>query len=131
MIFALEYKFEAFTCAQDVIISGGAHTPSLCDANAWDPKHTQPQYAQPQVCAFIYLHSENDAHTAQESTAFWVCTKEGNIYQAKRHDRAGVIASRPVGRLQGPVIRLNFHPLIMIGPVDYSYLFLPIPSIER
>ncbi|KAH9974603.1 hypothetical protein BGW80DRAFT_1301546 [Lactifluus volemus] len=73
---ALEHKVEASTCAQDIIISGGAHTPSLCDANAWDPKRTQPQYAQP-----------------QETTPFRVGTKEGNIYQAKRYDRAGAIAS--------------------------------------
>jgi dynein intermediate chain, cytosolic len=109
-------------------------------------------YARSATGVYIYLHSENDAHTAQETlelvhaghnktgevaittldfpdnetTAFWVGTEEGNVYQANRHDRAGAKAGLNQYDVykghSGPVMGLNFHPLI--GPVDFSDLFL-------
>ncbi|KAI9511562.1 WD40 repeat-like protein [Russula earlei] len=61
-----------------------------------------------------------------ETTAFWVGTEEGNIYQANRHDRAGAKAGLNQFDVYkghaGPIMGLNFHPLI--GPVDFSDLFL-------
>ncbi|KAI9440509.1 WD40 repeat-like protein [Lactarius indigo] len=61
-----------------------------------------------------------------ETTAFWVGTEEGNIYQANRYDRAGAKAGLNQYDVykghSGPVMGLNFHPLI--GPVDFSDLFL-------
>ncbi|PCH44377.1 dynein intermediate chain [Wolfiporia cocos MD-104 SS10] len=61
-----------------------------------------------------------------ETTAFWVGTEEGNVYQANRYDRAGAKAG--LNQLDiykghsGPVMGLHFHPLH--GPVDFSDLFL-------
>ncbi|KAH9993708.1 cytoplasmic dynein intermediate chain [Russula compacta] len=61
-----------------------------------------------------------------ETTAFWVGTEEGNIYQANRYDRAGAKAGLNQYDVykghSGPIMGLNFHPLI--GPVDFSDLFL-------
>ena len=98
------------------------------------------------------LHGEDDTHTAQETlelvhaghnktgevaittldfpdnetTAFWVGTEEGNVYQANRYDRAGAKAGLNQYDVykghSGPVMGLNFHPLM--GPVDFSDLFL-------
>ncbi|CAG8568573.1 1319_t:CDS:10 [Paraglomus occultum] len=61
-----------------------------------------------------------------ETTAFWVGTEEGNVYQANRFDRAGSKAG--INQYDfykghwGPVTGLQFHPLV--GPVDFSDLFL-------
>ncbi|CAG8463596.1 9080_t:CDS:10 [Paraglomus brasilianum] len=61
-----------------------------------------------------------------ETTAFWVGTEEGNVYQANRFDRAGSKAGiNPYDFYKGhwgPVTGLQFHPLV--GPVDFSDLFL-------
>ena len=61
-----------------------------------------------------------------ETTTFWVGTEEGNVYQANRYDRAGSKAGlnqHDVYRGHaGPVMALNFHPLV--GPIDFSDLFL-------
>ncbi|KAH9989810.1 cytoplasmic dynein intermediate chain [Russula vinacea] len=61
-----------------------------------------------------------------ETTAFWVGTEEGNIYQANRYDRAGAKAGLNQYDVykghSGPIMGLNFHPLH--GPVDFSDLFL-------
>ncbi|KAI0060930.1 WD40 repeat-like protein [Artomyces pyxidatus] len=61
-----------------------------------------------------------------ETTTFWVGTEEGNVYQANRYDRAGAKAGLNQYDVykghSGPVMGLNFHPLI--GPVDFSDLFL-------
>ncbi|KIK25465.1 hypothetical protein PISMIDRAFT_9505 [Pisolithus microcarpus 441] len=61
-----------------------------------------------------------------ETTTFWVGTKEGNVYQANRYDRAGVKAGLNQQDIYkghaGHVMRLRFHPLA--GPVDFSDLFL-------
>ncbi|KAJ3515990.1 hypothetical protein NLJ89_g1413 [Agrocybe chaxingu] len=61
-----------------------------------------------------------------ETTAFWVGTEEGNVYQANRYDRAGAKAGLNQYDVykghSGPVMGLHFHPLI--GPVDFSDLFL-------
>jgi len=61
-----------------------------------------------------------------ETTAFWVGTEEGNIYQANRYDRAGAKAGLNQYDVykghSGPITGLSFHPLI--GPVDFSDLFL-------
>ena len=61
-----------------------------------------------------------------ETTAFWVGTEEGNIYQANRYDRAGAKAGLNQYDVykghSGPIMGLNFHPLM--GPVDFSDLFL-------
>ncbi|KAH9176034.1 WD40 repeat-like protein [Lactarius sanguifluus] len=54
-----------------------------------------------------------------ETTAFWVGTEEGNIYQA---NRPGLNQYDVYKGHSGPVMGLNFHPLI--GPVDFSDLFL-------
>ncbi|KAG9300617.1 hypothetical protein G9A89_005217 [Geosiphon pyriformis] len=61
-----------------------------------------------------------------ETTAFWVGTEEGNVYQANRFDRAGSKAG--INQYDyykghwGPVTGLQFHPLV--GQVDFSDLFL-------
>ncbi|KAJ8522741.1 hypothetical protein ONZ45_g723 [Pleurotus djamor] len=61
-----------------------------------------------------------------ETTAFWVGTEEGNVYQAHRYDRAGAKAGLNQYDVykghSGPVMGLHFHPLT--GPVDFSDLFL-------
>ncbi|EGN92188.1 hypothetical protein SERLA73DRAFT_173045 [Serpula lacrymans var. lacrymans S7.3] len=61
-----------------------------------------------------------------ETTTFWVGTEEGNVYQANRYDRAGAKAGLNQYDIykghSGPVMGLNFHPLV--GPVDFSDLFL-------
>lgn len=61
-----------------------------------------------------------------ETTAFWVGTEEGNIYQANRYDRAGAKAGLNQSDVykghSGPIMGLNFHPLM--GPVDFSDLLL-------
>ncbi|KAG6854015.1 hypothetical protein C0991_011502 [Blastosporella zonata] len=61
-----------------------------------------------------------------ETTAFWVGTEEGSVYQANRYDRAGAKAGLNQYDVYkghaGPVMSLHFHPLI--GPVDFSDLFL-------
>ncbi|KAN0121203.1 Pyridoxal phosphate-dependent transferase [Russula decolorans] len=61
-----------------------------------------------------------------ETTAFWVGTEEGNVYQANRYDRAGAKAGLNQYDVykghSGPIMGLNFHPLH--GPVDFSDLFL-------
>jgi dynein intermediate chain len=61
-----------------------------------------------------------------ETTALWVGTEEGNIYQANRYDRAGAKAGLNQYDVykghSGPIMGLNFHPLM--GPVDFSDLFL-------
>ncbi|KAI7906125.1 WD40-repeat-containing domain protein [Cokeromyces recurvatus] len=61
-----------------------------------------------------------------ETTAFWVGTEEGNIYQANRYDRAGSKAGinqyDTYRGHHGMVTGLNFHPLH--GPVDFSDLYL-------
>ena len=61
-----------------------------------------------------------------ETTTFWVGTEEGNVYQANRYDRAGAKAGLNQYDIYkghaGPVMGLNFHPLV--GPVDFSDLFL-------
>lgn len=61
-----------------------------------------------------------------ETTTFWVGTEEGNVYQANRYDRAGAKAGLNQYEVykghSGPVMGLNFHPLV--GPVDFSDLFL-------
>lgn len=61
-----------------------------------------------------------------ETTTFWVGTEEGNMYQAKRYDRAGSKAGiNPYDIYRGhagPVTGLHFHPLP--GPIDFSDLFL-------
>ncbi|CAG8436538.1 6210_t:CDS:10 [Ambispora gerdemannii] len=61
-----------------------------------------------------------------ETTAFWVGTEEGDVYQANRFDRAGSKAG--INQYDyyrghwGPVTGLQFHPLV--GQVDFSDLFL-------
>ncbi|CAG8557302.1 14171_t:CDS:10 [Ambispora leptoticha] len=61
-----------------------------------------------------------------ETTAFWVGTEEGNVYQANRFDRAGSKAG--INQYDcykghwGPVTGLQFHPLA--GKIDFSDLFL-------
>ncbi|KAF9077631.1 dynein intermediate chain [Rhodocollybia butyracea] len=61
-----------------------------------------------------------------ETTAFWVGTEEGNIYQANRYDRAGAKAGLNQYDVYkahaGPVMGLHFHPTS--GSVDFSDLFL-------
>ncbi|KAG9312939.1 WD40-repeat-containing domain protein [Chiua virens] len=61
-----------------------------------------------------------------ETTAFWVGTEEGNVYQANRYDRAGAKAGLNQYDIYkghaGPVMGLHFHPLV--GPIDFSDLFL-------
>ncbi|KAF8920761.1 WD40 repeat-like protein [Mucidula mucida] len=61
-----------------------------------------------------------------ETTAFWVGTEEGNVYQANRYDRAGAKAGLNQYDVYkghaGPVMGLHFHPLV--GSVDFSDLFL-------
>ncbi|KAI6020274.1 hypothetical protein BKA83DRAFT_4495023 [Pisolithus microcarpus] len=61
-----------------------------------------------------------------ETTMFWVGTKEGNVYQANRYDHAGAKAGLNQQDIYkghaGCVMRLRFHPLA--GPVDFSDLFL-------
>jgi len=61
-----------------------------------------------------------------ETTTFFVGTEEGNVYQANRYDRAGAKAGLNQFDIYrghaGPVMGLNFHPLL--GPVDFSDLFL-------
>ncbi|KZW02880.1 dynein intermediate chain [Exidia glandulosa HHB12029] len=63
---------------------------------------------------------------ANETTAFWVGTEEGNIYQANRYDRAGSKAGLNQYDIYrghaGPVTGLHFHPLV--GSIDFSDLFL-------
>lgn len=63
---------------------------------------------------------------ANETTTFWVGTEEGNIYQANRYDRAGSKAGLNQYDVYrghaGPIMGLNFHPLV--GAVDFSDLFL-------
>lgn len=63
---------------------------------------------------------------ANETTTFWTGTEEGNLYQANRYDRAGAKAGLNQYDIYrghaGPVMGLNFHPLV--GPVDFSDLFL-------
>ncbi|KAI5986318.1 hypothetical protein EDD15DRAFT_2174913, partial [Pisolithus albus] len=67
-----------------------------------------------------------------ETTTFWVGTKEGNVYQANRYDRAGAKAGLNQHDVYkghaGHVMRLRFHPLV--GPVDFSDLFLAA-SVDR
>ncbi|KAI6034746.1 hypothetical protein BKA83DRAFT_4121794 [Pisolithus microcarpus] len=67
-----------------------------------------------------------------ETTTFWVGTKEGNVYQANRYDRAGAKAGLDQQDIYkghaGRVMRLRFHPLA--GPVDFSDLFLAV-SMDR
>ncbi|ORX94506.1 WD40 repeat-like protein [Basidiobolus meristosporus CBS 931.73] len=61
-----------------------------------------------------------------ETTAFWVGTEEGNVYQANRYDRAGSKAG--INQFDtykghnGVITGLHFHPLV--GPIDFSDLFL-------
>lgn len=61
-----------------------------------------------------------------ETTAFWVGTEEGNIYQANRYDRAGAKAGLNQYDVYkahaGPIMGMHFHPLV--GSVDFSDLFL-------
>ncbi|KAJ4482179.1 WD40-repeat-containing domain protein [Lentinula aciculospora] len=61
-----------------------------------------------------------------ETTAFWVGTEEGNVYQANRYDRAGAKAGLNQYDVYkahaGPVMGLHFHPTS--GSVDFSDLFL-------
>lgn len=61
-----------------------------------------------------------------ETTTFWVGTEEGNLYQAKRYDRAGSKAGmNPYDVYRGhagPITGVHFHPLL--GPIDFSDLFL-------
>ncbi|CAG8450274.1 9265_t:CDS:10 [Diversispora eburnea] len=61
-----------------------------------------------------------------ETSAFWVGTEEGNIYQANRFGHAGGKAGiNPYDFYKGhwgPVTGLHFHPLM--GPIDFSDLFL-------
>ncbi|CAG8747727.1 11117_t:CDS:2, partial [Acaulospora colombiana] len=61
-----------------------------------------------------------------ESSAFWVGTEEGNVYQANRFGHAGGKAGiNPYDFYKGhwgPVTGLHFHPLA--GPIDFSDLFL-------
>ncbi|CAB4410191.1 unnamed protein product [Rhizophagus irregularis] len=61
-----------------------------------------------------------------ESTAFWVGTEEGNIYQANRYahagGKAGINHHDTYKGHWGPVTGLHFHPLD--GQVDFSDLFL-------
>lgn len=63
---------------------------------------------------------------ANETTAFWVGTEEGNVYQANRYDRAGSKAGLNQYDIYrghaGPVTGLHFHPLV--GSIDFSDLFL-------
>ncbi|KAF5389253.1 hypothetical protein D9757_003513 [Collybiopsis confluens] len=61
-----------------------------------------------------------------ETTAFWVGTEEGNVYQANRYDRAGAKAGLNQYDVYkghaGPIMGLHFHPTS--GSVDFSDLFL-------
>ncbi|CAG8606043.1 17884_t:CDS:10 [Rhizophagus irregularis] len=61
-----------------------------------------------------------------ESTAFWVGTEEGNIYQANRYahagGKAGINHHDTYKGHWGPVTGLHFHPID--GQVDFSDLFL-------
>lgn len=61
-----------------------------------------------------------------ETSAFWVGTEEGNVYQANRFGHAGGKAGiNPYDTYKGhwgPVTGLHFHPLD--GPIDFSDLFL-------
>ncbi|KAF5389342.1 hypothetical protein D9757_003508 [Collybiopsis confluens] len=61
-----------------------------------------------------------------ETTAFWVGTEEGNVYQANRYDRAGAKAGLNQYDVYkghaGPIMGLHFHPTS--GSVDFSNLFL-------
>ncbi|EJD49016.1 dynein intermediate chain [Auricularia subglabra TFB-10046 SS5] len=63
---------------------------------------------------------------ANETTAFWVGTEEGNVYQANRYDRAGSKAGLNQYDIYrghaGPVTGIHFHPLV--GSIDFSDLFL-------
>ncbi|KAI6016886.1 hypothetical protein BKA83DRAFT_4497416 [Pisolithus microcarpus] len=67
-----------------------------------------------------------------ETTMFWVGTKEGNMYQANRYDHAGAKAGLNQQDIYkghaGHVMRLCFHPLA--GPVDFSDLFLAV-SVDQ
>jgi dynein intermediate chain len=66
------------------------------------------------------------AFPANETGTFWVGTEEGNVFSANRHDRAsakaGLVQSETYRGHSGPVMGLDFHPLV--GPVDFSDLFL-------
>lgn len=61
-----------------------------------------------------------------ESSAFWVGTEEGNIYQANRYSHAGGKAGiNPFDIYKGhwgPITGLHFHPID--GQMDFSDLFL-------
>ncbi|RIA81178.1 WD40-repeat-containing domain protein [Glomus cerebriforme] len=61
-----------------------------------------------------------------ESSAFWVGTEEGNIYQANRYAHAGGKAGINHYDIYkghwGPITGLHFHPID--GQVDFSDIFL-------
>lgn len=61
-----------------------------------------------------------------ESTAFWVGTEEGNIYQANRYahagGKAGINQYDTYRGHWGPITGLHFHPID--GQVDFSDIFL-------
>ncbi|KNE61250.1 hypothetical protein AMAG_06997 [Allomyces macrogynus ATCC 38327] len=64
------------------------------------------------------------AFPANETSAFWVGTEEGNVYHVTRYDRAGAKAGvheAYVGHA-GPITGITFHPLR--GPMDFSDLFM-------
>ncbi|ORY32404.1 WD40 repeat-like protein [Rhizoclosmatium globosum] len=65
---------------------------------------------------------------AGETGTFWVGTEEGAVYQANRYDRAGAKAGiNPMESYTGHdavITGLDFHPLNVQSPHDFSDLFL-------
>ena len=66
------------------------------------------------------------AFAHNETATFWVGTEEGTVFTANRYDRAGSKAGLVQNELyrthSGPVLGIDFHPLV--GPIDFSDLFL-------
>ncbi|CAG8452007.1 5046_t:CDS:10 [Scutellospora calospora] len=74
------------------------------------------------VTAFGFPDNEND------TTAFWVGTEEGNIYQVNRYGRpggkAGINQCDFYKGHWGPVTGLHFHPKIGSEDFEFNDLFL-------
>ncbi|KAG2039967.1 WD40-repeat-containing domain protein [Suillus americanus] len=92
--------------------------------------HTHLVYAMQMVGtqnAHNLITSSTDGTVCNnETTTFWVGTKEGNVYQANWYHCTGAKAGLNQYDIykghMGPVMGLHFHPLV--GPVNFSDLFL-------